>query len=55
MTTDGVLFDLDGTLWDSCGIVAKSWAGTLRGRGLDWRPTAAELCALLGEEEEQHV
>ena len=37
MTTDGVLFDLDGTLWDSCGVVAKSWAGTLRGRGLDGR------------------
>ena len=53
MTTDGVFFDLDGTLWDSCGIVAKSWAGTLRGRGLDWRPTAAELRGIMGMNFEQ--
>ena len=53
MTTDGVLFDLDGTLWDSCGVVAKSWAGTLRGRGLDWRPTAAELRGIMGMNFEQ--
>lgn len=30
MTTDGVLFDLDGTLWDSCRVVAESWGATLR-------------------------
>ena len=30
MTTDGVLFDLDGTLWDSCRVVAESWGETLR-------------------------
>ena len=30
MTTDGVLFDLDGTLWDSCCVVAESWGETLR-------------------------
>ena len=53
MTTDGVLFDLDGTLWDSCGVVAKSWTGTLRGRGLDWRPTAAELRGIMGMNFEQ--
>ena len=26
MITDGVLFDLDGTLWDSCRVVAESSA-----------------------------
>ena len=30
MYTDGVLFDLDGTLWDSCRVVAESWGETLR-------------------------
>ncbi|MCR5575694.1 MAG: HAD family hydrolase [Oscillospiraceae bacterium] len=30
MYTDGVLFDLDGTLWDSCRVVAESWGVTLR-------------------------
>ena len=30
MTTDGVLFDLDRTLWDSCCVVAESWGETLR-------------------------
>ena len=30
MITDGVLFDLDGTLWDSCRVVAESWGETLR-------------------------
>ena len=30
MKTDGILFDLDGTLWDSCRVVAESWAETLR-------------------------
>ena len=30
MTTDGILFDLDGTLWDSSRVVAESWGATLR-------------------------
>lgn len=30
MVTDGVLFDLDGTLWDSSRVVAESWGETLR-------------------------
>ena len=31
-TFDAVLFDLDGTLWDSCRSVAESWRNTLRTR-----------------------
>ena len=53
MTTDGVLFDLDGTLWDSCGVVARSWGETLRGCGLDWRPTASEVRGIMGMSFEQ--
>lgn len=30
MKTDGILFDLDGTLWDSCRVVSESWRRTLR-------------------------
>ncbi len=30
MKTDAVIFDLDGTLWDSCRVVAESWGETLR-------------------------
>ena len=48
MRADGVLFDLDGTLWDSCGVVARSWGKTLAGRGLDWEPTAAEVRGIMG-------
>lgn len=30
MFTDGIIFDLDGTLWDSCRSVAGSWQRTVR-------------------------
>ena len=30
MDIDGVIFDLDGTLWDSCRVVSESWGETLR-------------------------
>lgn len=29
MSVDGIIFDLDGTLWDSCRVVAESWTATL--------------------------
>ena len=49
MRTDGVLFDLDGTLWDSCGVVAKSWGESLAARGEpDWRPAPEEVRGIMG-------
>ena len=27
---DGIIFDLDGTLWDSCRVVSESWGETLK-------------------------
>ena len=53
MRADGVLFDLDGTLWDSCGVVARSWGKTLAGRGIDWEPSAAEIRGIMGMNFEQ--
>ena len=30
MNIDSIIFDLDGTLWDSCRVVSESWGETLR-------------------------
>ena len=30
MKIDSIIFDLDGTLWDSCRVVSESWGDTLR-------------------------
>lgn len=39
---DGILFDLDGTLWNSVPEVAKSWTLGLRELGIDRPPIIAE-------------
>lgn len=49
MKTDGVLFDLDGTLWDSCQVVSDSWALTLRSRyGSDYAPSVSDVRGIMG-------
>ena len=35
---DSIIFDVDGTLWDSTGIVAEAWVITLSIRST-WIPT----------------
>ena len=44
MYTDGIIFDVDGTLWDSTPIVAESWTQAVLECGIKDRiVTAGEL------------
>lgn len=44
-----VIFDLDGTLWDSSRQVTESWNRTFRRLGLGKRLTTADMRALMGK------
>lgn len=46
---DGIIFDLDGTLWDPTEEVAIAWNEVLEQVGLDRRVTEAELKTLFGK------
>lgn len=49
MKFDGILFDLDGTLWDSCRTVVESWQHTLRTRfHAQQLPGIAEIQSVMG-------
>ena len=44
-----VLFDLDGTLWDSCRVVAESWTQTMQqGCGSDRVFTVDDIKGVMG-------
>lgn len=46
---DGIIFDLDGTLWDSCETVAASWQQTLRDNyDPDAVITADDIAGIMG-------
>ena len=47
---DSIIFDVDGTLWDSTEIVAKSWTAYLQEtEHMDITLTAAQLMKLFGQ------
>lgn len=49
MKFDGILFDLDGTLWNSCRTVAESWRHTLQTRyGVQTLPSAEDIQGIMG-------
>ena len=46
---DGIIFDLDGTLWDSCRVVSESWGETLRRRfGIEKGPDTQAVRGIMG-------
>lgn len=45
---DGILFDLDGTLWDAVGEVTESWNRTLAREGVGRTLTVEELRPCMG-------
>ncbi len=45
---DGILFDLDGTLWDAVPEVTESWNQTLAREGVERRLTVEELRPCMG-------
>ena len=50
MYTDGIIFDVDGTLWDSTGLVAKAWTKAVSECGYPDRiVTSDELKGLFGK------
>ena len=45
---DGIIFDVDGTLWDSTPVVEKAWNQALEEAGYEARVTAEQLKGLFG-------
>ena len=46
---DSIIFDLDGTLWDSCRVVSESWGRTLLERfGIAEGPSAGQVKSIMG-------
>lgn len=47
-TFDGIIFDVDGTIWDSTPVVENAWNAALEAAGYEERVTAKRLQGLFG-------
>jgi phosphoglycolate phosphatase len=53
---DSVVFDLDGTLWDTCATCAVGWNNVLRRHGIAFREiTAEDIRSIMGLPHDQCV
>ena len=46
---DSIIFDIDGTIWNSTDVVAEAWNNTLEKEGIDVRVTADQLKGQFGK------
>lgn len=54
MNKNGILFDLDGTLWDSCVAIMPSWQRIMEAHGIKREPiTQEEMNSYMGKTVEQ--
>ena len=49
MNFDSLIFDLDGTLWNSSDTVAEAWNVALEKAGYDVRITGADVLKQMGK------
>jgi len=47
--TDGLIFDMDGTIWDNTPLFAASWERACKDKGYDVKFTPAKLQQLFGK------
>ncbi len=40
---DGIILDIDGTIWNTTGLVAMAWNGAIKKLGLDLPPVTAQI------------
>ncbi len=56
MTIDSLIFDLDGTLWDTSEQCATAWNNVLASQGIEYRKvTAADVRAVTGRPHQECV
>jgi phosphoglycolate phosphatase len=56
LTIDSLIFDLDGTLWDTCAQCATAWNNVLASEGIEYRKiTADDVRAVTGKPHEECI
>ena len=53
MVEPGIIFDLDGTLWDATEMAARIWNGVFEAEGLELRLRAADVRRQMGRTMEE--